>query len=183
MSFFKDIKDQGQFNEHASESLNRAAFVLNNTVSTSITPYYNFTSHAKSATHPFIHIAQLIRNAARLIYGAFILTCSLLSLNLNGAANTLGSMAILILASALEVVNITLAIASFVTRTLASILNLGYKSLHINAQAAPLKNRECGEQDIELTIKNMRTDMMLAAKDNIAKSTDDTVHNVVFTLI
>ena len=183
MNFFEDIKDQDQFNQHATDSLNRAAYVLYNTVSTGITPYYDFTSHKKSVAHPFMHVAQLIRNAARLTYGAFILAGSLLSLDSNGAANTLGSMAVIVLASALEVVNTALSMASFVTRTLASIWNLGYKSFNINSQAAPFNDREGGEQDIDLIIKNRRTDLMLAAKNNIAKSTDDTVNNVVFTII
>ena len=130
-----------------------------------------------------MHVVQLIRNAARLIYSAFILAGSLLYLDRNGAANTLGSMAMIVLASALEIVNTASSIASFITRTLASILNFGYTSLHITPQAAPLNNHETGEQDIELMIKHRRTDIMLAAKNNLAKSTDETVHNVVFTIV
>lgn len=183
MSFFENIQDQGLFSQRASESLQRAVLVLTNIVSTAITPYYDFASHAKSIAHPFMHIAQLSRNLTHLVYETSILVVSIVSLNGNDSAYTLGNMAMITLASALEIVNTVLSIVSFVTRTLASILNFNFTSMHINPQTEPWHDHAGDQQDIDQIINNRRTDLMLAAKDNIAKSTDEIVNNFAFTLV
>jgi len=182
MSFFDDIKGNGEFSDNASNSLRRALNVLNNTVSTGATPYYNFTSHVKSVAHPFVHATQLLRNAARLTYGAFVFAGALLSLNGGSAARTLGDMISIALASVLEIVNVVCSIVSFVTRTVASIFSLGYTSAQINRAGSQLNGRECGGRNTETTM-NMFAGIALGLGNQMASNQDDIVNQSALSLI
>jgi hypothetical protein len=128
VSFFNDIKGEGLLKKNAARSLRRAQSTLEKTVDNGFTPYYNGTSHLKSLAYPVIPVLQLARNALRLTYSAVVFASALLSLNGHGAANAVGSMLNIILASVLEVLNAAFSIISFATRSIASAVNLGYTS-------------------------------------------------------
>lgn len=188
--FFKKTQDQDKFKQYATESFNRALSILNVTINTCMTPYYDLRSHIKSAAHPLIPIAQLINHAVNLTRNAFILTGSLLSLDNKCFAHTACDMVIIVFASTLEIVNIFLSIASFFTRTLASILNLGYPSFSTNLYMKPLQDHEDHKQDqnIESMIKNMWTNLASNEKNKRfqsakAQSTDEIVHHLTFTIV
>lgn len=146
MNFFRDINGNDTFNLYASHSLGRALNVLSETTIKGATPYNNFTSHAKSVAHPFMHTTQLLRNAARLTYGAFVFAGALLSLNGEGAACALNDMTLIAFASVLEIVNVACSIVSFAIRTVASIFSLGYtleagSQLHESLEQDKIFNR------------------------------------------
>jgi hypothetical protein len=146
MSFFRDINGNDEFYDKANHSLRRAIHVFVDTAIQGATPYINFTSHAQSVAHPFMHATQLLRNAARLTYGAFVFAGALLSLNGEGAACALNDMIFIAFASVLEIVNVACSIVSFAIRTVASIFSLGY-TLEAGAQLQENLEQENLEQD------------------------------------
>jgi len=167
VSFFNDIKGDGQLKKNAAKSLRRALSTLEKTVDNGFTPYYNGTSHLTSLAQPIISVLQLARNALRLTYSAVVFASALLSFNGRGAANAVGNMLNIILASVVEVLNVAFSIISFATRLIASALNLGYTS----AQTA-FQNKhypECTEQ--------------CNLKDKAALEEANDVYKTTFTLV
>ena len=130
-------------------SLNRATINFNNALSQIANPYYDLSSNLKAIGHPFFHATQLLRDAARFVYGAFVFVGALATLNFSNAGNVAFNMLKLVGAAIVETLNIALSVISLATRLLASIFNLGYVSTSVQLRGAHLNGAEIGGRNGE----------------------------------
>lgn len=128
MTFFRDIKGQGEFKTKAMNSLKGATHVVDMELNAMLEPYYDFEAHLKSVLPPFFRLTQLVRNVTRFGYGACVFAGALVTGNITNAVGVLKGMLQLVLAAAVEVINIVISALSFIARTLSTIVNLGYIS-------------------------------------------------------
>lgn len=141
-----------------------------------------FSSNAKSIGHPFFHTTQLLRDAGRFVYGAFVLVGTLSTDHFSAAGKAAFGMMQLVGTAALEVLNIALSIVSLATRFLASLFNFGYVSTSVQLLAAHLNGTEIGGRTEETTM-NMFQAFNLDAINIAAKTNDELEHQAAFTLI
>jgi len=128
MGFLDDIKKDDSFSDKADESVLRAARNLRYTTSSMLRPYDDLTSSIKAIGYPFFHATQFVRDVGRFVYGAMVFVGALATLNFSNAGNVASSMDKLVGAVNIELLNISLAVVSLVTRSIASIFILGYVS-------------------------------------------------------
>ena len=151
MSFSSNVPNGFFFKLQSDLSLNRATVNFDKAYPLLARPYYDLSSNVKAVAHPFFHAMQLLRDAARFAYGAFLLAGALITLNFSCADRIAAGMLELVLAATIETLNIALSVISLATRLLASIFNLGYVSTRVEIQGAHLNGAEIGGRNEETT--------------------------------
>jgi hypothetical protein len=185
MSFLDDVRTGGSFRYYSSGSLGRAEMNFDNYLSLIRLPYYDLNSNLRSIAHPFCHALQLIYDAGRFVYGAFVLVVALGALATgqpNAASQVAFHMLKLVGAAVLEVLNIALSIVSLATRFLASLWNIGYVSTRFIFDSAPLRNCEMGGRNAETT-SNMLLGSIFMGSNQIARAVDEAGHQSAFKLV
>lgn len=127
MSFLDDIRTGSLFSQRAAESHDRTDENLKNSLRTLPFAYYDHNAMFNAMAHPFLHLAQLLRNAARFIYGAFVLTGALVTGHWWAAGKVGLGMLQLLHASIGEMLNIVFTSTCFVLRGLNTMCR-GYES-------------------------------------------------------
>ncbi len=166
MSFTNDVENGFFFSQMSNASLYRAGVNFSNCLCRIASPYYDLTSNVKAIGHPFFHATQLLRDAGRFIYGAFVLVGALVTGHFFSTGLVAICMLQLILAAALEIINIALSIVSLATRFVASLFNFGY---------VLTRAQFCGEE----TILNF----LQACDASISEMSDEMGHQAAFILI
>ncbi len=176
MSFLHDVKTGFFFQYKSSESVGRSISNVSHSLSQIASPYYDLTSNVNALAYPFLHATQLLRDAARFVYGAFVLVGALSAGHVDVACNVTFSLLELVGAAILEVLNTVLAVISLATRLVASIFNLGYVST---------SNQLCGAyfNGAEIGGRNMFMGMSLAMNNNVAEMNDALDYQYASTLI
>ena len=182
MTFSNDVRTGLFFSTMSNASVVRAGENFIHSLSQISSPYYDLTSNVKAIGHPFFHVTQLLRDAGRFVYGAFVLVGALATGHFSAAGKAAFGMLQLVGAAVLEVLNIALSIVSLVTRFLASICNFGYVSTSVKLRGAHLNGAEIGGRNIETT-RNMIQAFALGAIDSAAQVNDEKQHKAAFTLI
>lgn len=182
MSFSNDVRNGLFFSQRSKESFKRADVNFNNSLSQIANPYYDLTSNVKAIGHPFFHATQLLRDAGRFVYGAFVLAGALPTGNLSAAGEVAIGMVLLAGAAVLEIFNIAISIVSLATRVVASVFNCGYVSTSVQLRGAHINGAEIGGRNAETTM-NMLHAFGLGAINNAARMNDAIEHQAAFTLI
>ena len=182
MSFSNDVSNWLFFSQMSNASLERARMNFSNSLSQITNPYYDLTSNVKAIGHPFFHATQLLRDAGRFVYGAFVLVGALGNGNVSTAGKAAFGMLQLVGAAALEILNIALSIVSLAIRFVASISNFGYVSTSVQLRGAHLNGAEIGGRNEETTI-NMLQALRLNTINTVAQWNDEAEHRTAFTLI
>lgn len=182
MFFSNNVRNRLFFNKESQANLERARVNFSQSLSQIANPYYDLTSNVKAIGHPFFHATQLLRDAGRFVYEAFVLVGALATGHFSAAGTAAFGMLKLVGAAVLEVLNIALSIVSLATRFVASILNFGYVSTSVQLRGAHLSAAEIGGRNAETTI-NMFHAYNLSTINNEAQVNDEGEHQTACTLV
>ncbi len=128
MNFVSDVKDAVFFKQHTILCQQRALNNFKSITSGMLMPYSDIKSNIQGFKHPIYHVAQLIRNTTKMIYGASLVVGSLITFNVSSLKDALSGLYMLSCATSIELLNASLAVASLATRMMATLFNLNYSS-------------------------------------------------------
>jgi hypothetical protein len=120
------------FHAEANGHLNVAAGLLGNQVNMAFSPYHRGTYHAVSLLYPLCDILKTLIAAVRMVKGVCLLVHALFNAPAESIPQVLFGLGKELVTTIVNALNVIASLVFFVTRTLATLFNLGYTASQIN---------------------------------------------------
>ena len=110
----------------AEKKAAEAKLIFDNELESSRNVYFNIKSHLKSALHPLAHLARIILDIQRLIYGTSLMLTALYIDNEQAINQLKGGLRLTALSLGYNNLTYAISLFSLVNRFLLTVFNKGY---------------------------------------------------------